>query len=407
MNIRDLTHKETDFTRKNKQTFSSVILTILHLFNDSVETNLLVFLPNLIKKTVKGAAFSIARYKLKIELFHELNNLAYSHILTIPPKLWHGFRLIAMDGSTVKLPNSKSNHSHFGTFIEKKDGKKSCLGNICMMYDVLSKYILDAEINPYNTGEVTMFHKMIKRTNLTKSIVIMDRGFGHFSAIKHIKSQNLDFCVRLKTSGCTFAKQAMENPKNDFICDWNPSKREQETCNNYGYSIDKISVRVSKIVLKSGEIELLVSSLLEIEKISLNDINELYAQRWGIEEAYKKLKPMMKLEQFSSKRWEGAYQEFYSYIFMYNITILIASESEVIIAKNTENRKYQYQYNFKTAFNLVINKFIDIFQKQDFDTAISWIVESISTSITAIRPNRIFARTQSKGMKHRFAPNYK
>jgi hypothetical protein len=62
----------------------------------------------------------------------------------------------------------------------------------------------------------------------------------------------------------------------------------------------------------------------------------------------------------------GAYQEFYSYIFMYNITILIASESEVIIAKNTENRKYQYQYNFKTAFNLVINKFIEIFQKTRF-----------------------------------------
>lgn len=275
------------------------------------------------------------------------------------------------------------------------------------MFDVLSKYILDAEINPYNIGETTMFHKMISKIILTKSIILMDRGFGNFAALKHILTHSLDFCVRLKLSGCTFAAEAMANPQNDFICDWIPSKKEQETCKNYGYSIEKIKVRVSKITLKSGEIELLVSSLLDIEKVSLNDINELYSKRWGIEEAYKKLKPVMKLEQFSSKRWEGAYQEFYSYIFMYNITTLIASDAEPIIEKNTKNRKYKYQYNFKTALNLVKNKFIDLFHNQNFDEAIAWIVESVCSSLTAIKPDRIFAKRQVKVVKNRYSPTYK
>ena len=72
-NINNLVVKQTDFTRHNKLTFEAVVFKILHSFQDSVDFNLCTFLPQLNIPTITAGAFSIARYKLKIELFLGLN----------------------------------------------------------------------------------------------------------------------------------------------------------------------------------------------------------------------------------------------------------------------------------------------------------------------------------------------
>jgi IS4 transposase len=59
---------------------------------------------------------------------------------------------------------------------------------------------------------------------------------------------------------------------------------------------EPIQVRVSKIKLKSGEIEILISSLYQMDIYTLDDMKELYRLRWGIEEGFIKLKPKMKIK---------------------------------------------------------------------------------------------------------------
>ncbi|TAF74588.1 MAG: hypothetical protein EAZ53_08035 [Bacteroidetes bacterium] len=76
------------------------------LFKESVEYNLATLLPKLDLKPVKGSAFSIARYKLKIDFFLELNKMVFNHIEALKPKLWKNYRLIAGDGSTISVPAS-------------------------------------------------------------------------------------------------------------------------------------------------------------------------------------------------------------------------------------------------------------------------------------------------------------
>ncbi len=72
-NISNYLHSDTNFTRVNKLTFSAVVLKILHSFSDSVEYNLATFLPKLKLKQVTAGAFSIARYKIKIDFFKDLD----------------------------------------------------------------------------------------------------------------------------------------------------------------------------------------------------------------------------------------------------------------------------------------------------------------------------------------------
>ena len=110
--------------------------------------------------------------------------------------------------------------------------------------------------------------------------------------------------------------------------------------------INPITVRVTKITLKSGEIELLVSSLLYLSTLTTTQISELYQLRWAVEEGYKNLKPKMKLEQFGCRHYKGIYQEFYAHIFMLNLTSLLGNQVQKQITQITKKRKLTYQYNW-------------------------------------------------------------
>ena len=150
---------EGSFKRVRKQTFCSVALMILNLFKESVEFNLATFLPKIQCKPVSGAAFSIARYKIKIAFFHELNNLISSHIQAMPPKLWNGFRLIAGDGTTVSLPASPDIKDHFKIYEISGGNTHTVLANCCILYDVMTNFIVDVNLDLMSNGELPMMVK--------------------------------------------------------------------------------------------------------------------------------------------------------------------------------------------------------------------------------------------------------
>lgn len=53
---------------------------------------------------------------------------------------------------------------------------------------------------------------------------------------------------------------------------------------------DKIEFRLVKIVLSSGEIEVLATSLLDEQQFKVEEFGELYYLRWGVETFFSKLK---------------------------------------------------------------------------------------------------------------------
>lgn len=364
-------------------------------------------MPQLEIPPVTAGAFSIARYKLKIDLFLDLNKQLNTLIDTLPPKLWKGYRLVAGDGTTVNLPISKSTIGHFGLFRESSHGGKTVLANACMLYDVLSDFAMASCISPFCEGEKTLMARLLQQTSLTNSIIILDRGFSSFSLLKLMIANSLDYCVRLKTSGNLFAQHVLEDSRLDFITDWIPSEAERNTCKKKQIECSPIQVRVTKITLPSGEIEVLVSSLLDMGTFTLEDIKELYRLRWAIEEGFKDLKPKMKLEQFGCKRQEGIYQEFYSHIFMMNLTTLIGMEAQKTIEIKTKARKYRYKYNWSNAFKFIQNSFVQLFKSDDTEAVIELIRRQIEKSIIAIVPNRRFVRQTHSINKHRASPMYK
>jgi len=405
--LQQYTTEAVFFTRKRSLTFPVVVSSLLNLFKESVEYSISTILPTFDLKPVTGSAFSLARYKIDLSFFKDLNKILVDFNQKAPGKLWKGFQLIGGDGSTVSLPASRQIKEYFGVFSSSEKGVKSCLAQVFMLYDVLADIVIDGRISKMADGEKTLLKHCLTDLPESKAIFILDRGFGYFGVCKQLLNQQRDFCIRMSTSNSAFGKSAMGNPSNDFITYWEPSPAEKETCAKQGQDIQPIMVRVSKVKLKSGETELLISSLYDMKTFSLADLKELYLLRWGIEEGYKKLKPKMKLEHFGSRKPEGILQEFQIHLFVMNLVSIIGNAAQQEVDKKCVNRVLQYKYNWQNAFRFVRNKIVDLLRYLHPEHLIEQLIDLIAASVIPIKPDRTFPRLRIKKRKPRLYQTYK
>lgn len=378
----------------------------MNLFKESVEYNISVLLPSLKLKAVSAAAFSLARYKIDLSFFKDLNQVLVDFHQSERTRLWKGYQLIAGDGSTVSLPPSRAIKDHFGVYSQSAQGIKTCMAQMFMLFDVTTDTVISGRIDKMERSEKALFRDCLGSLPAGRSIFILDRGFGYFSIIKGLVDLKRDFCIRISTSQSDFAKLVLASPLNDFITDWKPSESEKQTCKKHGQDCQEVRVRASKVRLKSGEVEILVSSL-DMGTVKLGDMAHLYGLRWGIEEGFKKLKPKMKLEHFGSRKPEGIFQEFEAHIFMINLVAIMGTDAQEIIDRDKKNRKHRYKYNWQNAFRFVRNSIIQLLIYQDLKDIVNDLVLQIARSVVAIKPQRSFSRIRVKKTKTRLHQCYK
>ncbi len=133
--------EEKDFTRKRKLPFSHLILFTINLIKCSLQDELDGFFKILKNKQicireVSKSALCKAIKKLKHSAFEELNKevstYGYDNIFH---KMWNGFRLLAIDGSTVRLPKTDEIIEHFGAWHPAKGGI-CAIGRVSFLEDL-------------------------------------------------------------------------------------------------------------------------------------------------------------------------------------------------------------------------------------------------------------------------------
>jgi hypothetical protein len=342
---------------------------------------------------VTGSAFTQARYKIRHEFFKCLCKLVRQTYEDSALNLWKEFRLMAADGSTLNLPPTKEIQKEFGIYAETGSGTKRCLARIFFIYDPLNDFVIEGQMDKMEKGEITQLYECLDNIpSSEKDLLILDRNFGHYSKVNEFVKQDRKFCIRLPVKNSIFARNCMASPDEDFITRWSPSEKERANTRARGMEPVHHKVRVTKIALPSGEIELLVSNLFDMDSISIEDLKELYGLRWGVEEGFKNLKPKMKIEQFGCRKKNGLYQEFYAHILCMNMVALSASIAQAGIKKKVSHRKYAYKYNWKNAYRFLRERMVRWLSLKDIRSLLVELLRNIERSITAIIPDRNFAR---------------
>lgn len=406
--IEQYRESSTDFTRSCPLSFPTVATSILHLFKESVEYNLQALLPGLTTRVVTGSAFTQARYKIRPAFFKDLGQWVSDTYRASEKKVWKGHVLLAGDGSTLNLPSSKDIKEYFGIHSTNDKGINRYLGRVFFLYDVLNDFVVESRLSKMECGEKVLLRDCLPSLGRDREIIILDRAFGNFCTLKELPGGNLSFCVRLGLNNSNFAKRALKDKRTDFITVWDPSPREQESCRKHGLDTEPMRVRVVKIPLKTGEIELLVTSLCDQATYTTEELDQLYQLRWGVEEGFKNLKPKMKLEHFGCKKTRGVFQEFYAHIFYINMVSLIGLAADDAIQQKTAHRKWPYKYNWKNAYRFLRAKMINILLLEEIGDVLDELIASLSACLVAVKPDRQFVRdTRYLNKKGRITPFHK
>jgi hypothetical protein len=398
------------FTRTRCLPFAIVILFLLNMVKRALQDELdeyfkLLHQEPVAVRIVTKSAFSQARKKLKYEAFVELNQTQVDYFYErFEFHTWHGFRLLAVDGSTTQLPRTPEIIEHFGAWHPVK-GEPCPIARVSHMFDVLNDVTLEALISPKATGERALAARHFDL--LTSSdLVLLDRGYPAFWLFALILEQGAQFCARMPLGGWQTVERFVASGLSEQIVLLWPSSEANQECRARGLSLAPIKVRLIRVELDSGEVEVLATSLVDSVAYPTTTFKELYHHRWPVEENYKVLKSRIEIENFTGKSVLAVYQDFHAKVFTANLTAILAHPAQKAVAQQRRGRKYTYQVNMTNALSKMKDTVVLLLQHTAILPILERLWQLFTQTIEPLRPGRSYPR-KKRVTRRRFPMAYK
>lgn len=388
--------KNNSFTRKRKLGFKDILLGIL----TSAKRSLTIEIDKLIEKIDTNGfveyskqAYSKARQNLKPEVFLDLNKVAIQEIYKEEYKTYKGYRVSAIDGSVIALPNTEEMKKKYGVYSEGKVEYPAA--RMSVRYDVFNKVILDQDILGYRESERKSAEKFIKNIEKdSKEILLLDRGYPAIKLIKNMQEKNLKYVFRVSSS---------------FLREINEFTRSNEIDKDIEIKIDKTRIAHNEIAGIEGNVvlyircvrvklekteEILITNI-EREEITVEDLKYLYKQRWEIETNYNTMKNILEIENYTGDTEIAVKQDIYATILLINISSALVKEAQKEVDQKKKKSKYKYKVNMNIAVGIFKKELIDILIEEDIkkmNVRFDKLINKISKYIQPVRDGRKYER---------------
>lgn len=317
-----------------------------------------------------ASAFVQRRKKLSSMLFEEI--LSVFNEKCDDPELYHGLRVMAVDGTGVNLARDPKATSTFIQNVSNPKGYNQM--HACCIYDVLNKTYHSCSINRDEIGALLYALDWYEFDRNT--LFVADRGYESYNLFATFIEKGYFFLNRVKQNKSSMKKIAelpMKTLDTDlsFTITTTQTKEDKEKghilvqvqknkdriyspntrAGRFDYPTPYVMrFRVVRFMLDTGEYETLVTNLPRGKNgFSSEDLAELYHSRWGIETSFSELKYGIGLNLLHGKSEEFALQELYAALTISNFCSRVARE--VVVQKKSETA-YAYKVNQKMAIYL-------------------------------------------------------
>lgn len=335
--------QDKDFTRKRKLGFTEVSSMILKGMKRGLHAGITEFLEGT-KTEVEEyskAAFCKARQRIKPSAFEDLfRTTAISFYETPEYKTFNGYRVCAIDGSDINLPNTKELLKIYGS-EPYSNGSIQVQSLVSCLDDVLNHVIIDASMNHYQSNERKLALEHLSKLyeiRTEKELLIMDRGYPSEELMRAIEDKGFKYLMRVN--------------KDNFFREIRKAKADCKLCRET--KDGKLYYRLVLITLKNGTTEALITNLEE--DFTKEMLMNLYQLRWGIETKYDDLKNKLQIENFSGIDPVCILQDFYSTIFLSNLLSYIEADCSDELEKINSSEQYKHEYKINTNHAIFVLK---------------------------------------------------
>jgi Transposase DDE domain len=390
-----VTQTESDFTRDRKLPMERIVGIIINMPKRSLSIEIQEFFDSLGKdlEASTKCAFSLQRTKLKPLFFQVWNKWLvdyFYHYYGEKVKRWRGFRLQAVDGSTAYLMNTKEVIKHFGTQDNQHGGIP--MARVMQVHDILNDITVWGDVRPIKESEQAIMAERVSYL-YEDSLTIFDRGYPGYALMYLMMNEETPrhFVMRCKVGFNKEVQKFVRSRKSSKTIELLPTVKAIATLHQHCYKVTDqttLKVRMVKVKLPTGEVEILLTSLYDEKLFTLADLKYLYGLRWGIETTYGKQKNQQQMEQFSGHRVICIQQDYAAGLFVANLQSLIEKQCEHYLQKINATRKYDYRINRNISWAWLKQNIVILFLQNKPEEILSNLQKAFERNLEPVRPGR-------------------
>jgi hypothetical protein len=402
-----------DFSRNRILNFQTMVLLLINVLKRSLNVELMSFFEYFSVNTLcTKQAFSKQRRKLKALFFHDWNHVLTAGFYThYPYARWKDFKLLAVDGSSVLLPDTEKIRSAYGCTVNQT-GQGSPVARICVLYDVLNQLVIKGLLHPYAVSEESVVLEVIREDNLSESLLLFDRGYLSYWLIHQLLEGDTHFVMRAASNANNTVKAFLASKETDITVSIYPPYPSLKKLRDMGVAISKetpVKIRLVKVLLNTGEKEVLITNLYDTALYTQEDLKQVYHLRWGIETCYGYIKDELQLGVCSGISPLCIEQDLAVNLFLFNLQSIIEKQCEPYINTVSCKRKYQYKVNKNVSWASLKYRVVKLFIEEEPPDILRELEILFCRYVEPVRPGRKYPRINKRkpNSKHYTLTNYK
>ena len=268
-----------------------------------------------------------------------------------PNRGYKGCRVLACDGTAINMARDPSAPS----FVCNNSAPRGYNQlHLSPLFDIYDRTYFDAVIQPApQKDEPGALVEMVKRNRLNRrTIIVLDRGYEGYNVMAHLmNTPNVYFVLRVKHNHSAM-REIARLPMLELDCDIaftiSTTQTNEDKRNRHIYLPQPKKSKPGSTTRRARwDFPSPYTSLPR--SFTVDDLKEIYHQRWGIESSFRSLKYSTGLVNLHGKRDDFVEQEIYAALTAFNFTSRIVQE---VVVRQPKDGLYAYNVNFKMAVAL-------------------------------------------------------
>jgi hypothetical protein len=187
-------------------------------------------------------------------------------------------------------------------------------------------------------------------------VIVLDRLYADSAVLAFWVGHRRDFVIRFPRVGFKQVQAFWQSADTNVQVDIAVTGKQRDFVRARGLP-EVVRIRLVKVTLESGEIEVLGTSLLDQELYSRAELKQVYGWRWGVETYFDRLKNVFELERWSGKSVDSIEQDFYSLVFLATLESVLSTTATVELAhaSRTKGHRHEQQVNRVVSYGAMLD----------------------------------------------------
>lgn len=313
---------------------------------------------------------------------------------------WHGRRVLDVDGSTFTMPDTPENQAEYPQVPGQRPGCGFPIARIVVVFSLAVGTVLDAALGKYQgkqTGENSLFrtlHGMLREGD----VVLADRYFSGWFDIALLAQRGVDSVVRKHQLRSTDFRTGKWLGPGDHLVRWSkPPRPDWMSPEQYASLPDELTLREVRVVVRQKGFRtqelIIVTTLLDAQQYSAEEIAVLFRRRWQAELNLRSLKVVLQMDHLRCKTPHRVRNEFYMHLVAYNLI------RQLMTAAAIQADRQPWTISFKGALQTITHLLPLLISNIDTADWCAALLTAIATHVVGNRPDRFEPRVRKRRQK--------